>query len=254
MRRVNEHRDALEGGSTEQAHAPGRGPAEGRAFVGVVQDTPRALVRAGTGGVAVYAAACGAAGAVPLPFVDALLGRLARGAAMRRVASRRGVRLTHAARAELARPGLSEPLASTSARLVRTALTRFVPPMRVVARLEDGVATFLGALMFDHYLATTTRHRDAAIDGREAARVRDAMERAWTGAGLETLRDAPAGLVELLVRAGKAGAQSDRDGRTALERIADALLDGAADVPEGLLQRMCDHFDAALSGTSAAGR
>src|SRR5262245_3462322 len=52
----------------------------------IARETPRALARPATAGVVVYAAAAGAASVVPVPFVDALLARLARGSAMRRVA------------------------------------------------------------------------------------------------------------------------------------------------------------------------
>src|SRR3972149_2108562 len=48
--------------------------------------------RAAGPGMAIYAAAAGLATAVPVPFVDGVLAGLARGAAMRRTAARRGVR------------------------------------------------------------------------------------------------------------------------------------------------------------------
>src|SRR5690606_4911779 len=86
----------------------------------LVRETPRALARPATGGVVVYAAVAGAASVVPVPFVDAFLAKLARGSAMRRVAARRGVRLTPEGRAVLARPGLSSPLGSAPARLLRS--------------------------------------------------------------------------------------------------------------------------------------
>src|SRR5690606_25929324 len=55
-------------------------------------------------GVMVYAAASGLLTSVPVPFLDSLLGGLARGAALRRIAGRHGVRLTREARDVLAAP------------------------------------------------------------------------------------------------------------------------------------------------------
>jgi hypothetical protein len=218
----------------------------------IVAETPRALARSGgsPGGVIVYAAAAGAASVVPLPFVDAMFAKLARGSAMRRVAARRGVRLTPEARALLSRPGLSAPLGTTPARLLRTALTRALAPVRIASRLEDAAGTFLAALMLDHYLATSDRRPGAPLGDREAAAVRAAMEQAWADSGLEALRTIPLGIVDLVVRAGKAAVQLDAEGRGPVERFVDAVLDGAADAPDDLFQRMRDHFDAAIAARS----
>lgn len=216
----------------------------------LARDTPRALARPATGGVVVYAAAAGAASVVPVPFVDALLARLARGSAMRRVAARRGVRLTPDARAVLARPGLASPLGTAPARLLRTAITRALAPIRIASRLEDATATFLAALMLDHYLATSDRRAGAPIGEREASVVRAAMEQAWADSGLEALRTVPVGVIDLVMRAAKAAVQLDTEGRGPVERFVDALLDGAADAPDDLMQRMRDHFDAAIAARS----
>ncbi|MDQ3037938.1 MAG: hypothetical protein M3Y87_36420, partial [Myxococcota bacterium] len=47
----------------------------------LARETPRALARPATGGVVIYAAVAGAASVVPVPFLDALLAKLARGSA-----------------------------------------------------------------------------------------------------------------------------------------------------------------------------
>lgn len=216
----------------------------------LTRETPRALGRPATGGVVVYAAVAGAASVVPVPFLDAVLAKLARGSAMRRVASRRGVRLTPDARVVLARPGLSAQLGTGPARLLRTAITRALAPVRIASRIEDATATFLSALMLDHYLATSDRRPGAPLGDREAGIVRAAMEQAWADSGLEALRTVPVGIFELVVHAAKATVQLDTEGRGPVERFVDALLDGAADAPDDLMQRMRDHFDAAIAARS----
>ena len=216
----------------------------------LTRETPRALARPATGGVVVYAAAAGVASIVPVPFVDVMLAKLARGSAMRRVAARRGVRLTPDARVVLARPGLSAQLGTAPARLLRTAITRALAPIRIASRIEDATATFLSALMLDHYLATSDRRPGAPLGDREADIVRSAMEQAWADSGLEALRTVPVGIAELFVHAAKATVQLDTEGRGPVERFVDALLDGAADAPDDLMQRMRDHFDAAIAARS----
>lgn len=216
----------------------------------LTRETPRALARPATGGVVVYAAVAGAASVVPVPFVDAFLAKLARGSAMRRVAARRGVRLTPEGRAVLARPGLSSPLGSAPARLLRSAITRALAPIRIASRIEDATATFLSALLLDHYLATSDRRPGSPLGEREASVVRAAMEQAWADSGLEALRTVPVGIAEIVAHAVKAAVQLDTEGRGPVERFVDALLDGAADAPDDFAQRMRDHFDAAVAARS----
>lgn len=212
----------------------------------LTRDTPRAMARPATSGIAIYAAVAGAASVVPIPVLDATLAKLARGSAMRRVAARHGVRLTPEARVVLARPGLASQLATTPARLLRTAVTRALAPIRVASRIEDALATFLSALMLDHYLSTSDRRVGSPVGEREATIVRAAMEHAWADSGLEALRTIPVGIVQLVVHAAKATVQLDTEGRGPVERFVDALLDGAANAPDDLLQQMRDHFDAAI--------
>lgn len=236
--------EAEHGEPSDDSIRAARGLVEPRA---VVREPPRALARPATAGVEVYAAVAGLAATVPVPFLDAMLARLARGSAMRRVAARRGVRLTPEARIVLARPGLAAPLGSAPARLLRTAFTRALAPVRFASRLEDATATFLASRMLDHYLATADRRPGAPMGEREASAVRAAMEQAWADSGLEALRTVPVGVADLIARAGKAALQLDAEGRGPVERFVDALLDGAADAPSDLAQRMRDHFDAALA-------
>ncbi|GAB4206225.1 MAG: hypothetical protein OHK0013_22700 [Sandaracinaceae bacterium] len=218
----------------------------------LAHEPPRALARASTAGAAVYAAAAGVVSAVPVPFVDGILGGIARGSAMRRVASRRGVRLSREARKVLASVSLSRATGSGPARLLRAALSRALAPVRIASRAEEAGATFLAALLFDHYLATSARRPGAPIGEAEALRVRAAMEAAFVDGGLEALRAVPVGAVEAIWNAGKQSLQPDLEDRGLIERFVDALLDGAADAPSDVFQRMCELFDLAMAREEAA--
>ena len=117
--------------------------------------------------VGVHALATAAAGALPVPGLDRYLRALTRGAALRRVASRRGVRLTPDARRILAAP----PSASSKRRVAGMLLRRFAAPMRLVARAEDATAVLADAHLLDGYLREAAergwRRRGAPLDGRE---------------------------------------------------------------------------------------
>ena len=212
----------------------------------LARETPRALSRQGSGGAAVYAAAAGVVSAVPVPFLDGILGGIARGSAMRRVAARRGVRLSREARKVLAHVSLTHSTGSGPARLLRAALSRALAPIRFMSRAEEAGASFLSALVFDHYLQTSERREGAPVGEAEALRIRAAMEAAFTNGGLEALRAVPVGALEALIRAGKDAAKPDLEDRGIVERFMDSLLDGAADAPSDVFSRMCELFDAAL--------
>lgn len=218
----------------------------------LAHEPPRALVRHSTAGAAVYAAAAGVVSAVPVPFVDGILGGIARGSAMRRVASRRGVRLSREARQVLAAVSLSRATGSGPARLLRAALSRALAPVRIASRAEEAGATFLAALLFDHYLATSGRRVGAPVGEAEALRVRAAMEAAFVDGGLEALRSVPLGALEAVWNAGKQSLQPDLEDRGIVERFVDGLLDVAADAPSDVFQRMCDLFDLAIAREEAS--
>lgn len=213
----------------------------------LTREPPRALARPTTAGAAVYAAAAGVVSAVPVPFLDGLLGGIARGSAMRRVASRRGVRLSREARKVLSHVSLSRSTGTGPARLLRAALSRALAPVRIASRVEEAGATFLAALVFDHYLASSPRRVGAPVGEAEALRVRAAMEAAFVDGGLEALRSVPLGVLEGVFRAGKDSLQPDLEDRGLVERFVDHLLDGAADAPSDVFQRVCDLFDTAMA-------
>jgi hypothetical protein len=204
-----------------------------------------------SGSVAVYAGLSGLAAAVPVPIVEGIVAGLARGAAMRRVAQRHGVRLTRGARAILAEPGLRARAGKTDARLLRSLLTRVLPPLRIASRAEDVVATALSAVVLDHYLARGGRAPGVLAEG-EARRVRDAMDAAIVEGAFAALKDVPNGAVQTLKDALAATRTDDDEDRGLIERAADTLLDGLADAPEELLVRLFDAFDTALARATAA--
>ena len=212
----------------------------------LARETPTALAHAPASGVVVYAAAAGLASIVPVPFLDSLLTGVARGSAVRRIAARRGVRLSHGARRTLAGVSITRPTGTGAARLLRMALSRALSPVRIASRLEDAGATALSALLLDHYLATEERRVGAPLEDGEALRIRAAMEAAFASGGLESIRGLPLGGLDILVRAAKAAVALDAEDRGPVERFVDALLDAVADAPSEWFERLRVLFDEAL--------
>lgn len=214
---------------------------------GLAEDRGRHPAPVGGGSpMAVYAAAAGLAAAVPVPFVDSALGGLARGAALRRVASRHGVRLAGEAREILSRPLAAERSRSWGASVVRRSLARIAAPLRIAVRLEDALMTCVAALLLDHYLATADRERGAPIGVDEARRLRGAIEHAAVAGAAGSLREAPGRFWTALREALRAAATPDPEDRSPAERLVDALLDAAADAPGEMGERMRAAFDDAL--------
>lgn len=218
----------------------------------VTAPPPVVVERSGTSGAVVYAAAAGALSAVPVPLLDTALAGIARGSAVRRVAARRGVRLSRDARDVLSKVGVTRHVGTGPARLLRIALSRALAPVRVASRLEDASASFFTVVLLDHYLRTGDRRAGAPLGGLEAERVRAAMEDAIGHGGLDVLRSAPIGALQLAYRALRAGIEVDAEDRGPIERVIDTLLDGIADAPAGTLERLTEHFDAALARGAGA--
>jgi len=213
----------------------------------LVHGTPTAIVHAPSSGIVMYAAAAGLASIVPVPFLDGLLTGVARGSAVRRIAARRGVRLSHEARKTLAGVSMTRPTGTGTARLLRMALSRALSPIRIASRLEDATATVLSSLLLDHYLVTEERRIGSPLEDREARRIRTAMENAFAASGLESLKAVPLGALDIIVRAAKAALAIDAEDRGPVERFVDALLDAAADAPSDWLERLRVLFDEALA-------
>ncbi len=196
------------------------------------------------GNVGVYAVAAGLSAALPVPFLDALLAEAARGAAMRRVAARHGVRLTREARRALASPGKAD--GGRQARVVRSILSRVLMPLRFANRIEDGLRSFVSASLLDHYLATADRRSGQPMAEAEAHRVRRAMDAAAVEGLFESLKRTPEGAGHVVSRLVDAFRGGDVEDRTPVERVIDAVLDVVADGPAELVAEVKARFDAAI--------
>jgi hypothetical protein len=192
--------------------------------------------------VGVYAAAVGLATAVPLPFVDRALSGLARGAALRRVAKRRGVRLSRGARDILSG---GRAAGDAKARWLRSAIASAFAPVRIASRVDDAVSMWSAAVLLDHHLASAERPACSALSAHEAERVRCAMDSAAVDAVLESLRVAPGGIAKAVADAFRAAAALDHEDRSPLERAVDTFLDAAADSPDAVIDRLKTAFDRA---------
>ena len=198
------------------------------------------------GAMAVYAAAAGLASVVPVPILDAFVTRLARGAAMRRVAKRRGVRMTREARTILSAPGATQKSGSLPVRLARRAIQTVVPPVGVAARTEEALATFSAAILFDHYLQRPARSSVNPVTAEEAQRIRAAMDAAAVDGAADAIKSVPSGVWTTLVDTAKAVKGRDDEGRNVLERVVDAFLDGVADAPASVTERLYARCDDAI--------
>ncbi len=204
------------------------------------------------GALSVYGGAAGMASALPLPFVDTVLGKLSRGAAVRRAALRHGVELTREAREILAAPGMaSAAAASQPVRLVRSVLTRTSLPSGMIGALEDGLATWLAAVLLDHYLATSKRPRHAPLEASEARRVRAVMTRASVDAVAMRMRSTPKAIGDFLQALG-GSLKAEDPSRTASERFVDTVLDAVADAPHAALAHLLEAFERQLAREEAS--
>ncbi|MEM9193023.1 MAG: hypothetical protein AAGF12_27865 [Myxococcota bacterium] len=212
--------------------------------------------------LSVYGMAASAAAAVPVPLVDRWLGRLARGAALRRVCRWHGVRLTPRARQVLTDAGSDlEPapqartarlafrvagfLRDAAVRTARNAAARVIGP---AARVDDGLSAVSAAVLLDHYLRSYPRPSGPLLYD-EANRLRRAIDSAEVRGAVEALRSAPRGVLRTLYEAMQKVAADDPEDRTPVERVADHLLDAAADIPEEVTFRLERAFDRAWAET-----
>lgn len=206
------------------------------------------------GNLTLYGVAAGLSAAVPLPAVDNWLGALARGSTMRRVALRYGVQLTPEAREVLAAPGVASTVRNTRpARFLRGLLNVSVKPARLVGGFEDGLAALLGAAFLDHYLRTADRPPGARLDAAEAERIRRAMAFAVENGVTSLAEAAPRSVGKVLQQAGRSLERTSAEGRTAPERLVDAVLDSLSDMPEEVMEGFLERFQAALEREKGAG-
>jgi hypothetical protein len=196
----------------------------------------------------VYAAAAAFLSGIPVPIVDGLLSDAARGAAFRRVAASRGVRLGAGARKALvAQSYMPKRSGRTVVRAARSMIQRAFLPARMATRVETASRSLVETRLFELYLSTVERREGAPLGVHEAERVRAAMNDALregmggvTAALLARLREAGSALV------GARRPEDAHDDRAPLERVVDALLDVAADLPLDALEPLEARFLASL--------
>jgi hypothetical protein len=121
----------------------------------------------------------GAAGLVPVPYVDELLAGSVRGTLIRRLAEIRSVDVDANAVDALAHPHGSRLLGAASFGAAALAGTRrafraVAASLLLVRRTDEAVQTFIVGTLFDHYCAK--HHVGPGIDGRKAAEIRRAMD------------------------------------------------------------------------------
>jgi hypothetical protein len=185
-----------------------------------------------------HAALAAAASALPLPIVGGVLGRAARGSALRRILRRHGVRFGPGARAELSRFRVGSGKRSLSFVISR------VPGVGMAARLREGVATWIAARLLERHLARSSP--DAVLSEAEARRLREALDGCFEdGFSADMLRLGGQAL-RLSGRTLGAPFRDDLEGRPPHLRAVDTLLDGLADLPAELFSDFEARFDAAL--------
>ncbi|HZS39654.1 MAG TPA: hypothetical protein VFF06_22635 [Polyangia bacterium] len=135
----------------------------------------------------------GAAGLVPIPYVDDLLAGAVRSQLVRQIARLRNVDLDANAVDALATPRGSRLLGAASfgaAALgtTRRAFRRVAASLLIVRRADEAVQTFQVGTLFDYYCAR--HHVGFGLDGARAAEVRAAMDRAIKAARSEAAEKA----------------------------------------------------------------
>ncbi len=202
--------------------------------------------RALVGQLGAFAVFGAAAGTLPLPWLPDALGRRVRGALVQDLAARHGVSLSAAARQVLAEPSsggsANKPgaLGQALSYLARKLLMRF-GPLAMLPPLRAGLATYVLGHLLDRYLGTPgVRDAGAVLEGPEAERLREAVDRAIIRvASPEAALDWPG------------VAASPEDVRDDVTRAIDGVLATVATVPSWLLHRLDAAFDDALAEARA---
>jgi len=135
----------------------------------------------------------GAAGLVPVPYLDDLLAGQVRAGLVRRIAELRRVDVDGNAVAELATPTGSRVLHAAGLGAVllggaQKVWRRVAASILVVRRADEAMQTFQIGTLFDHYCSR--HHVGLGVDGAKAKTLRDAMEQAIRHARGQALEDA----------------------------------------------------------------
>lgn len=135
----------------------------------------------------------GAAGLVPVPYLDDILSGQVRAGLVRRIAELRRVDVDRNAVHELSQPSGGRVLnaASMGAILIggaKKVWRRVAASILVVRRADEAMQTFQIGTLFDHYCAR--HHVGLGLDGARARSLRDAMDQAIKQARSTALEDA----------------------------------------------------------------
>ncbi len=135
----------------------------------------------------------GAAGLVPVPYLDDLLAGQVRAGLVRRIAELRRVDVDSNAVAELSTPTGSRVLHAAGVGAVllggaQRVWRRVAASLLVVRRADEAMQTFQIGTLFDHYCAR--HHLGLGLDGVRARALREAMEKAVRHARGQALEDA----------------------------------------------------------------
>lgn len=195
--------------------------------------------------VTVFAIAGAIAGVVPLPIVPRRILRLIRGAMAYDVCAQHGLALTTEARDVFAEPtaGGTHPGIGKDAvvYVARRALARLGRYATVLAPVQSAFGTLAFGRLLDRYLekyrSSGPRGRVVRIDGEEAHRIRDVLDRA-------VLRVIKPGLQagETIVE------QPPEDYRDTVEKTIDTAMITAARLPEWIAARLDAALDDVMAG------
>jgi hypothetical protein len=123
----------------------------------------------------------GAAGLVPVPYLDDIVAGAVRSALLRQVAERRAVDADRNALAELSTPHGSRILSAATLGAAalggaRRAWRHVATSILLVRRVDEAVQTFQIGTLFDHYCAR--HHVGLGLDGERARQLRKSMDQA----------------------------------------------------------------------------
>jgi uncharacterized protein (DUF697 family) len=179
------------------------------------------------------------AGAVPLPFVPAVVLKRIRGALAHDVATRYGLCLTQEARDELSaasRAAQGGAFVTTVVFFARRTLRR-LGALGVVPPLTAWFEVYALGLLFDRYLCRTRASHSLRIDASEAKRVRAAIDNAVSRSLSPKLELEPRDPLN----------EPTEELRSFSTRLLDGILLAAAAVPDHLRRRLETAFDRALA-------
>jgi hypothetical protein len=186
-----------------------------------------------------------AAGILPIPMLPPRLLTRVRGAVVHDIAARRGLSLTHEARAELARASRAVSggaLLSAAMFLIKRSL-RIATPLAMFAPAVAWIEVYALGLLLDRYFDRSRASSAVRIDEREARSIRSAIDRAVRRSLSLNLRPTTKS-AELV---------PTEDLRDLTTRVSDGLLLAAAGLPTFVRKRLETAFDEVVGMTNSGG-